>query len=110
MTPTPQAIQQVEMNFDPEIHARRSDPATSHGAAKRAGDFASTQAGRILLALQKHGPLNAHDVGEIVGLTVVQVDRRFPDLKALGLARVKTMDDGADLVRDGFRVWEAIQR
>jgi len=43
----------------------------------------------------------------ITGLTVVQIDRRLPDLKASGLARVVKLDDGAVMVRNGARVWEA---
>ncbi len=89
-------------------HARASDPDTSKAAARRAAQFATSHAGRILLALQQHGPRTAHELNLLIGLTVVQIDRRLPDLKAMGLAQVKKLDDGADLVRSGCRVWEAV--
>ena len=87
--------------------ARRTDPATSKQAAQNASRFAESHAGRILTALKLHGPMTAHDL-HITGLTVVQIDRRLPELAKAGLARVKKLDDGADMVRDGFRVWEAV--
>lgn len=87
--------------------ARRRDPATSQAAARNADKFASSHAGRILAALKAHGPKTAHEL-HTTGLTVVQVDRRLPELSKLGLAKVVKLDDGADMVRGGFRVWEAV--
>ena len=84
--------------------ARRTDPATSHAAAARAVDFADTQAGRIHMALIAGGPMTAAEIGTATGLTVVQVDRRLPDLKRAGLAEVVTTG-GVAAQRDGYRVW-----
>lgn len=42
-------------------------------------------------------------------LTVEQIDRRLPDLKDAGLARVVSLSDGAELVREKCRVWEAVR-
>lgn len=101
---------QLAINFNSLAEAsrsRRTDPETSKAAAKNAAKFADSHAGRIHAALKLHGPLTAHDM-HIIGLTVVQCDRRLPELAKAGLARVKKMDDGADMVRDGFRVWEAV--
>ena len=91
-----------------KTHARASDPETSKAAAMRASDFSTSHAGRILLALKKHGPRTAHELELLIGLTVPQIDRRMPDLLALGLVRVVKLDDGADMVRGRCRVWEAV--
>lgn len=32
----------------------------------------------------------------------------LPELSKLGLAKVVKLDDGADMVRGGFRVWAAV--
>lgn len=89
------------------VRARRTDPATSKQAAVNAEKFASSHAGRILAALKAHGSKTAHEL-HTTGLTVVQIDRRLPELSKLGLAKVVKLDDGADMVRGGFRVWEAV--
>ena len=96
---------QLSIQFDPA--ARASDPATSHQAARKAKKFAGGHATRIHAALKLHGPMTAHEL-HITGLTVVQCDRRLPELARAGLIRVMKLDDGADVVRDGFRVWEAV--
>lgn len=98
---------QLQIEFDAKPRARRTDPVTSHAAAERAADFSTSHAGRILLALQLHGPRSPWELSQLIGLTIVQIDRRLPDLKKLGLARVVKLDDGADLVRNGCRVWGA---
>lgn len=85
--------------------ARRSDPSTSHAAAAGSAKFAESHASRILLALQ-YGAFNAEEIGAAAGLTVVQVDRRTIELQRKGLIRVKQLG-GADVVRNGMRVWEA---
>jgi predicted ArsR family transcriptional regulator len=92
-----------------ETHARATDPETSKAAARRASRFSASQAGRILLALQQHGPSSAKDLSPILGLTMEQIDRRLPDLKDEGLARVVLLSDGAELVREKCRVWEAVR-
>lgn len=99
---------QLAIEFAPERAARRTDPATSLAAAKSAQRFAFSHAGRILQALKLHGPRTAHEISQLIGLSVVQVDRRLPELSRAGLARVVKLDDGADKVLGGFRVWEAI--
>ena len=92
-------MNQLTINFSAAPRARRSDPITSHKAAERAKGFAGGHAGRILLMLQSHGPRSAHALSLIVGLTVVQIDRRLPELKKLGLA-MPTGD-----IDNGCRVW-----
>jgi predicted ArsR family transcriptional regulator len=100
--------QQLAIDFDANRSARKSDPQTSHEAARNAERFAASHAGRILAALKLHGPRSAHELSQLVGLSVVQIDRRLPDLKAAGLAEVAKLDDGADRTLGGFRVWRAM--
>lgn len=83
---------------------RASDPVTSAAAAERTSKFAASHAGRILAALGLHGAMTAHEIGTKTELTVVQVDRRLPELKELGRVAV-AQQNGEDLVRDGYRVW-----
>jgi len=90
------------------VRARRTDPLTSHHAATRAGDFASSHAGRIVAALRTHGPRTAHELSQLIGLTVVQIDRRTCELEREARIRVSIDFDGDDLTRGGFRVWEAM--
>jgi predicted transcriptional regulator len=87
--------------------ARRSDPETSKKAAEKAERFATSHAGRILAALKTHGPRTAHELSQLIGLTVVQIDRRTIELQRAGHIDVAKLDDGADRVVDGFRVWMA---
>lgn len=99
-------MNQLSLSLD-AARARRRDPATSQAAARNAEKFASSHAGRILAALKAQGPKTAHEL-HTTGLTVVQIDRRLPELSKLGLVRVVKLDDGADMVRGGFRVWMAV--
>ena len=100
-------MNQLAMNFTaPALHtrARRTDPETSHKAAAKASKFAASHAGRILLALQQHGPRSAHGLSLLIGLglSVVQIDRRTVELQRLKLI----VPTGA--VEAGFRVWAAV--
>jgi hypothetical protein len=87
--------------------ARRSDPSTSHRAAQRAERFASGHYALILAGLRQAGTATAHELSPLVGLSVVQIDRRLPELERAGRARVITQG-GIPLTRGGFRVWEAV--
>lgn len=89
------------------VRARKTDPSTSHIAAKNAEQFAATHAGRIMEAL-KQGPRTAAGLAAMTGLTVVQVDRRLPELRADGLAQVMTAE-GSEVVVGGYRVWQAVK-
>ena len=87
------------------VRARRTDPSTSHAAARNAVRFAESHKDRILAALCD-GPATAHQISERTGLTVVQIDRRLPELQRDGLAA--PMLDGCmcEVVFNGARVWE----
>ena len=84
--------------------ARSSDPITSHQAAFKSVHFKGGHCERILDALQTHGPLAACQM-DIIGLTVVQADRRLPELAKSGLILMLMTDDGAEVTRNGCRVW-----
>lgn len=88
------------------VRARKTDPSTSHTAARNAERFAATHAGRIMEAL-KEGPRTAAGLAAMTGLSIVQVDRRLPELRTAGMAEVMTAD-GADVVVNGYRVWRAV--
>jgi len=87
------------------FRVRASDPVTSVMAAESAEMFAGKHKDRIRLALTKLKSATAHDIARVTGLTVVQVDRRLPELKRDGVADVVEASPGVDLLRDGFRVW-----
>ena len=83
---------------------RAHDPLTSVMAAEAASAFSGPHCERILLAL-KQGAGTAQELMDRTGLTVVQIDRRLPELFRNGKARVVQFN-GEDLIRDGYRVWE----
>lgn len=86
---------------------RASDPLSSVMAAEETPKFVPKQHARILDALRRFGPASAAELQSITGLTVVQIDRRLPDLREAGQARVVQVD-GKDLMREKCRVWEAL--
>lgn len=83
---------------------RAHDPLTSVLAAEAVGAFSGPHCERILAALAQ-GPGTADELMDRTGLTVVQIDRRLPELFRNGKAQVVQVD-GEDLIRDGYRVWE----
>lgn len=89
------------------VRARRSDPTTSHQAAEGAAAFAGSHCSRILRGLDAVPNATPHELTARTGLTVVQIDRRLPELAAEGKARV-VMVDGQPLQRGGARVWERV--
>jgi hypothetical protein len=86
--------------------SRSTDPATSKQAAAKAARFAESHAGRILAALMD-GPATAHELSALTGLTVVQIDRRLPELADMGRACV-VLHMGEPMQRGGARVWGAV--
>lgn len=84
---------------------RAHDPLTSVMAAERAHEFAGSHCDRIQAALARHECMTAAEIARATGLTVVQVDRRLPELERGGVAAVVQLN-GQDLIRGGFRVWE----
>ncbi len=70
------------------VRARKTDPATSKRAALESAKFAESHAGRILRCLQLHGKRDTHQIAQITGLEVCQVDRRKIELERSGLVKV----------------------
>lgn len=91
------------------FRVRAHDPVTSVEAAERSLLFSGSQAARIHSALQRLGSATAHEIGTATGLTVVQVDRRLPELMREGLTEVLQLN-GEDVRRDGYRVWRALKK
>lgn len=89
---------------DTKFRARAADPLSSIQAADNAALFAGAHKERISAALDMLGSGTAHEIAKATGLTVVQVDRRLPELKRDGVARVLEAC-GQDVMRGGFRVW-----
>lgn len=86
---------------------RASDPLSSVLAAERAIKFAGNHCDRILAALKAAGQATPHELEDTTGLTVVQIDRRLPELLRAGRVQV-VQRGGMDLIRGGARVWEAV--
>lgn len=84
---------------DPSL-ARTTDPAVSHAAAARAKRWIPTHEEQILGVMWR--PIIASEIAKCTGLTVVQVDRRMPELQAAGKVRLTGRE------RDGFREWEPV--
>lgn len=94
------------MNDILEPLARNSDPATSHAAARRARRYiAPSHRERILGVLWR--PLIPSEIARFTGLTVVQIDRRLPEMQAAGDVRLTGIE------RNGpngtpMREWERV--
>jgi len=82
--------------------ARATDPATSHMAADRSYSFYKSHAANILSAIKHRPGQTAAYYSAITGLTVVQIDRRLPEMERKGLIRTT----GA--IYNGYRAWEAV--
>lgn len=85
------------------MRARLIDPQTSKHAAAQAALFSGSHCDRIIAALEDC-EFSAKEISRITGLTVVQVDRRLPELERMGKTQVVKVD-GMDLTRNGYRVW-----
>jgi hypothetical protein len=88
--------------------ARARDPLTSHMAAQRSHKFAHGHKDRIVRAMLAagHGAnCTAAEIATSSGLTVVQVDRRLPELRVDRRVRVAQYGDGSDVIRGGYRCW-----
>ena len=92
-----------------KLRVRAHDPVSSVLAAERSMEFSNTHKGRIQAALKKLGTATAHEIGEACGLSVVQTDRRLPELLRDGAAEVLQLA-GEDVMRDGFRVWRLVEK
>ena len=80
--------------------ARNSDPSTSHAAGRAARAWSMTHRDQILGVLWR--PMIASEIAKFTGLTVVQIDRRMPELEQASEARLTGFE------RDGMREWEKV--
>ena len=85
------------------MRARLLDPTTSQNAARAAALFSGSHCERIAEGL-KEEPLSAAELAKVTGLTVVQIDRRLPEMERDGRVEVVKVD-GVTLTRRGYRVW-----
>lgn len=86
--------------------ARRSDPDTSHIAAERTTEFRANHAGRILAALQDHGPMTVDQIAKVSDLTAWQVNKRTSELQRAGVAE-PTGETRLSASGRPERVWKA---
>ncbi|RYF06727.1 MAG: hypothetical protein EOO31_09075 [Comamonadaceae bacterium] len=93
--------------MNPTHLVRATDPLSSVIAAEGSTRLASGHCARILAALANGRQATPHEMQSTTGLTVVQLDRRLPELLRYGKARV-VQCNGDDLMRGGARVWEAV--
>ena len=87
--------------------ARNSDPATSHMAAARVGEFRASHALQVLFCLSTHGPMTVDQIAAHSGLQSQAVNKRLPEMQRLGLAlplagQMRPSDSGRMA-----RVWRA---
>lgn len=74
----------TQLDIDFESRARRSDPETSHEAARRAGEFAGHHHARILAALAQDAR-TIYELAHSTGIDHVAVARRMKELEDAGL-------------------------
>jgi peptide subunit release factor 1 (eRF1) len=100
-------MNQLSIQYEPRL-ARSSDPITSKKAAAKVKHFAPSHESRILEALQTHGARSARELEQLIGLSVVQIDRRIAEMRRKVLIKAATDDLGTALVIGGCAVWEAV--
>lgn len=89
-----------------KCRVRASDPLSSVLAAEGSLEFSASHKARIFRALKDVDNATAHELTKATGLTVVQIDRRLPELRRDGLADV-VQAGSIDCMRDNYRVWTA---
>jgi predicted O-methyltransferase YrrM len=99
MTPTPIVIDYIAL-APAKARARRTDPQTSHDAAKRVelGEAAAQRA-FILQAIQQHGPLTIAEISTYSSYSTHELGKRVNEVRGIA-------PNG--LTRNGFRVWGLI--
>lgn len=97
-------MNQTAFDFDPRTLARRSDPETSHAAARKVTAFGESHAGRIYDALRNAGDRGAtyREIAQAAGMEPVAVARRMHGMEARGLIG-RTVEK-----RGGCVVWTAV--
>jgi hypothetical protein len=76
----------MQLCFDlAEPLARRTDPATSHAAARQAKELAADHQRAILACLEAHGALGKDGIAARTMLTGHAVGKRMAELQRMGL-------------------------
>ena len=96
---------QAALDFTPR--ARRTDPETSHAAARSMKHGAADHRHKILRALKEHGPGSIYRLAELTGLSHVSVARRLPELQE-ALQAIPTERKDISPSGRGCRVWAAL--
>lgn len=91
---------QMGMQLTSLPRVRSTDPLPSHLAAAESYSFSGSHAERILKAIQHAPGQTPAYYAAMTGLTVVQIDRRLPEMRARGLV------EPTGQVYDGYRVWD----
>ena len=79
--------------------ARKSDPKSSHLAARDIEETAESQCARILAAVKAHPDLTTQELAPFVKLSVHTVGRRLPELRTKGLIENPYYGDGRDAMQ-----------
>lgn len=104
-TPPPDRPRAAAAGVDEtRLRVRANDPGTSVAAAEAAASFSARHRDRILEALGVYA-LSSHQIAARSGLTVVQVDRRLPELRRDRLIEPLLDEAGDQIERHGYRVW-----
>lgn len=85
-------------SVSPILHARSTDPGTSHAALASIGSDCTVRA-KILASLQTYGPSTSHEIAERTGLSLVTVSPTIAPL------RRKDLVIDTNIKRDGRTVW-----
>lgn len=85
----------------PIPQARRTDPLTSHAAAKKAAPIAPSHRNIIAAALA-YEPATVKMISERCGLSQYAVSKRLPEMERMGLIKLT----GREI--DGCREWRRV--
>lgn len=99
-------MNQIAMDFNPSRLARRSDPSTSHEAARRVREFGAGHAAIILECLKIHGALTPEQIGKRIGMDAYSIRKRLPELERAGKAKPTGFTAPTSSGRHQ-RIWEA---
>lgn len=98
---------QLSLEFNPRALARRSDPATSHEAARRVREFATGHSATVLACLKAHGTLTVDEIAKHTPLLAHQINKRLPELQRSGLV-APTGETRLSASGRPERVWRAV--
>jgi predicted ArsR family transcriptional regulator len=76
----------ADLIVNPKHLARKTDPVTSHMAAKQVVLFSDTHRGMIHAALKAYGPMHVDQIAFVTDLPSQAVNKRLPELQRLGVA------------------------